>query len=261
MQSGLEGRVVVVTGASKGMGLACATALAREGATVAGISRSREHLELAQGDLHGHGLEMAIYDADLSDAEAARDVLLRIGHEIGPVDVLVNSAGAARRYPAEELDMHAFEQAFGAKYYTYVNAIEAVIRGMAERGRGSIVSIVGQGGRQANEVHIAGGSANAALMLATVGYARAYARKGVRVNAINPGYTRTGRVEEGLNASMRATGRDKEDLLDELLRDIPMGRMAEPAEIAAVAVFLASDLASYVTGAIIPMDGGKASVI
>jgi len=81
------------------------------------------------------------------------------------------------------------------------------------------------------------------------------------VNAINPGLTRTGRVEEGLNASVRATGRDREDLLAEQLREIPMGRMAEPLEVAAVALFLASDLASYVTGAIIPMDGGKASVI
>ena len=261
MRSGLEGRIVVVTGASKGIGLACATAFAREGAIVAGISRSREHLELAQGDLHGHGLDLAIYDADLSDSAAARETLSRISHDLGPVDVLVNSAGAARRYPPEDLDLHAFEQAFAAKFYTYVNAIEPLIGGMGERGRGSIVNIVGQGGRQANEMHIAGGSANAALMLTTVGYARAYAARGVRVNAINPGLTRTGRVEEGLNASVRATGRDREDLLAEQLREIPMGRMAEPLEVAAVALFLASDLASYVTGAIIPMDGGKASVI
>jgi NAD(P)-dependent dehydrogenase (short-subunit alcohol dehydrogenase family) len=261
MQSGLEGRVVVVTGASKGIGLACAAAFAREGATVAGISRSREHLELARGDLRGQGLELAIYEADLSDAGAARDALARISGDLGPVDVLVNSAGAARRYPPDELDLHAFEQAFAAKFYTYVNAIEPLIRHMGERGQGSIINIVGQGGRQANEMHIAGGSANAALMLTTVGYARAYASRGVRVNAINPGLTRTGRVEEGLNASMRATGRDRQDLLAEHLRDIPMGRMAEPAEIAAVALFLASDLASYVTGAIVPMDGGKASVI
>jgi NAD(P)-dependent dehydrogenase (short-subunit alcohol dehydrogenase family) len=148
-----------------------------------------------------------------------------------------------------------------AKYFTYMHIIDPVIRRMAARGRGSIVNVVGQGGRQPSPVHIGGGAANAALMLASVGYATAYAAQGVRVNVINPGLTRTGRVQEGLNASSRATGRPTDELLAEQLAEIPMGRMAEPEEIANVAVFLASPLASYVTGALIPMDGGKTGVI
>jgi NAD(P)-dependent dehydrogenase (short-subunit alcohol dehydrogenase family) len=83
----------------------------------------------------------------------------------------------------------------------------------------------------------------------------------VRVNVINPGLTRTSRVEEGIAASVRATGRSAEELLAEQVAQIPMGRMAEPEEVANVAVFLASDLASYVSGAVIPMDGCRASVI
>jgi NAD(P)-dependent dehydrogenase (short-subunit alcohol dehydrogenase family) len=98
-------------------------------------------------------------------------------------------------------------------------------------------------------------------MLASVGYARAWAARGVRVNAINPGLTRTSRVDEGLAASARASGRDKQALLAEELARIPMGRMAEPNEIAEVALFLASSRASYVSGAIIPMDGCATSVI
>jgi NAD(P)-dependent dehydrogenase (short-subunit alcohol dehydrogenase family) len=98
-------------------------------------------------------------------------------------------------------------------------------------------------------------------MLASVGYANAYASKGVRVNVINPGLTRTGRVQEGLDAASRESGRSADELLNEQIAEIPMGRMAEPGEIASVAVFLASPLASYVTGAVIPMDGGKTSVI
>jgi len=136
-----------------------------------------------------------------------------------------------------------------------------VARVMAARGHGSIVNVIGQGGRQAGVLHIAGGAANSALMLATVGLARAYADKGVRVNAINPGLTRTSRVDEGLEAASRASGRSKEELAVEQTRAIPMGRMAEPEEIANVAVFLASGLASYVSGAVVPMDGCSVSVI
>ena len=122
-------------------------------------------------------------------------------------------------------------------------------------------SIIGQGGKQAGVLHIAGGAANAALMLNTVGYARAHADRGIRVNAINPGLTRTSRVNEGLRAASRASGRPVEELLAEETARIPMKRMAEPHEIAEVAHFLASDRASYVNGVVIPMDGCSTSVI
>jgi NAD(P)-dependent dehydrogenase (short-subunit alcohol dehydrogenase family) len=98
-------------------------------------------------------------------------------------------------------------------------------------------------------------------MLATVAYARAFAAKGIRVNGINPGLTRTGRVEEGLAVSARASGRSRDEVLADELARIPMGRMGEPQEVARVALFLLSDAASYVSGAIIPMDGCTASVI
>jgi NAD(P)-dependent dehydrogenase (short-subunit alcohol dehydrogenase family) len=139
--------------------------------------------------------------------------------------------------------------------------MEPVARRMAARGQGSIVNVIGQGGRQAGVMHIAGGAANSALMLATVGLARAYAGKGVRVNAVNPGLTRTSRIDEGLDASARASGRSREALLEDELARIPMGRLAEPAEIADAVAWLASSRASYVSGAIVPMDGCTVSVI
>lgn len=261
MDLGLESVVAVVTGASKGIGLACVRALAREGARVVGISRSDANLAQARDALAAEGIQFTTYSADMSDPAAAAAVLERVEHEVGPIEVLVNSAGAARRYAPEELGPEAFRQAMDAKYFSTVHAMEPVARRMAARGRGAIVNIVGQGGRQANVMHIAGGAANAALMLATVGFARAYAGNGVRVNAINPGLTRTSRVQEGLDVAARATGRPPEELLAAETARIPAGRMAEPEEVAEMAVFLASRRASYVSGAIVPMDGCASSVI
>lgn len=261
MQIRFEGTVVLVTGASKGIGFSCAQAFARAGARVVGVSRSEASLADAKTRLASEGLSMTTLAADLVDARAAADIVARVEAEIGPIGVLVNSAGAARRFGPDELGADAFRQGMDAKYFSTMHVLDPVVRAMAVRRAGAVVNIVGQGGRQANVMHIAGGSANAALMLATVGYAKAYADKGLRVNAINPGITRTGRVDEGLAATARATGRAKEDILAAEVAKIPMGRMAEPEEVANVALFLASPAASYVSGAVIPMDGCAASVI
>jgi NAD(P)-dependent dehydrogenase (short-subunit alcohol dehydrogenase family) len=110
-------------------------------------------------------------------------------------------------------------------------------------------------------VHLPGGAANAALMLATAGLAAAYGPKGVRVNAINPGATLTSRVQEGLAAESRMTGLDASELLARMQQRIPLGRLGSPEEVAKVAVFLASEAASYVSGAIVPMDGVSSAVI
>ncbi|MEZ5740411.1 MAG: SDR family oxidoreductase [Burkholderiaceae bacterium] len=253
--------IAVITGASKGIGLACARTLAACGARVVLVARQEAALVAACDSLRSHGYQVEWRSADLSDGQQAAGLIERIERDVGPIAILVHAAGAARRYGPEELGPAAFLQGIEAKYFPGVHMMEPVARRMAARGRGSIVNIIGQGGRRAGALHIAGGAANAALMLATVGFARAYADRGVRVNGINPGLTRTGRVAQGLQAAARTTGRPIDELAAEALAGIPMGRMAEPHEVAQVAAFLASDLASYVSGAIIPMDGCTASVI
>jgi NAD(P)-dependent dehydrogenase (short-subunit alcohol dehydrogenase family) len=148
-----------------------------------------------------------------------------------------------------------------AKYFSYVHAMQAVLPGMLARARGVIINIIGSGGKVAGPVHVPGGAANAALMLVSAGLAHAYGKKGIRVNAINPGLTLTGRVEEGVAAESRRSGVAPAELLARGAARIPLGRYAKPEEIASVAVFLASSRASYVTGAILPMDGGANPVI
>jgi NAD(P)-dependent dehydrogenase (short-subunit alcohol dehydrogenase family) len=148
-----------------------------------------------------------------------------------------------------------------AKFFSYIHPLDIVVRRMGERGGGAVVNIIGQGGKVASPVHLPGGAANAALMLATTGLAAAFGPRGVRVNAINPGGTLTTRMQEGLAAEARMTGKTPDDLLAAQQARIPLRRLATPEEIAEVALFLASDRARYVTGVIVPMDGGASAVI
>lgn len=252
----LQGKVVLVTGGSKGIGQACAQAFAREGAKVAIVSRDLANLKAARSELAADGAQILTIAADLRDPEAAAHAVAQTEAALGPVDILINSAGAAKRHPPESLDAQAWRDAMDAKFFTYIHAMQAVLPGMAERASGAIVNIIGIGGRVASPVHLPGGSANAALMLASAGLANAWGHKGIRINAINPGATLTGRVQGRLDAEAAATGKPIEELRQRMESSIPLGRMAKPEEIADAALYLASARASYVTGAVLAMDGG-----
>ena len=261
MELGLDGRAVLVTGASKGIGLACVHAFAAEGARVAMISRSRANLDAALAAMPPSAHRPVAIAADLVRAGDAKRAVDEAERALGAIDVLVSSAGAAKRYPPDELSAQAWHDAMDAKFFSYIHVVDLVVRAMAARGRGAIVNVIGQGGKVASPVHLPGGAANAALMLATVGLANAYGPKGVRVNAINPGGTLTGRVQEGLAAEARMTGHSPDEILARMQQRIPLGRLAAPEEIAKVAVFLASDAASYVSGVIVPMDGASSAIV
>ena len=253
----LQGKNVLVTGGSKGIGFACARGFLAEGANVAVTSRSEVNLASARAGL----TPLFTVAADLVDPDAARAVVDQVEARLGPIDILLNSAGAARRTAPDDLTPAVWRAAMDAKYFTYLNVIDPVIKRMAARGRGVIVNIIGQGGKVASQTHLAGGAANAALMLATVGLANVYAPRGVRVLGINPGLTNTTRVAEGMKAEAAARGITEADALQQSIGRVALGRLAEPEEIAAVTVFAASARASYLTGVIITMDGASSPFV
>ena len=153
----------------------------------------------------------------------------RVEAACGPIAILVNSAGAARRTPPPELTPAAWRAAFDAKFFSYINVIDPLVKRMGRRGAGVIVNIIGAGGKVASPTHLAGGSANAALMLATAGFGAAYAAKGVRIVGVSPGLTETDRVAEGLAAEARLGGISIEDARRRSVEKIPIGRLALPA--------------------------------
>ena len=261
MDLGLNGKIVLVTGGSKGIGLACARAFLREGARVAIVSRTQSNLDVALTQLASPQDDLIAVSADLTRSEPAMAMVKEVEARLGAIDVLVNSAGAAKRYLPEDLNATAWHAAMDAKYFSTIHAIDAVLPGMVARGKGVVINIVGMGGKVATPIHLPGGAANSALMLATVGLANVYGPKGIRVNAINPGTTMTDRVKEALKLEAKTRGVSEEEVLAQGQAKVPLRRFAHSEDVANLTLFLASDQASYVTGAVVPMDGGLNPVL
>lgn len=255
----LHNEHVLITGGSRGIGLACARAFLNEGCRVTLAARGAERLAQARDELLPG--DVAVYAADLSDAASALAMVERVEAERGPVGVLVNSAGAPKRTPAHELTPADWEDAMRAKFLPTLHVLSPLVQRMGARGRGAIVNVVGLGGKVPSALNLPGGAANAALMLATAGLAAAWGPKGVRINAVNPAMTRTELLDDYLEARARAEGSTPDAVLQEMVAALPLRRPAQPEEVADAVVWLASPRASYVSGSILSVDGATAAMV
>ena len=240
-------RTAVVTGGGRGIGRAIALALAAEGASVGVVARSREQCEAVAAEIGERGIALP---GDVRDAESCGRVIAEITARFGRPSVLVNAAGISPvRGPAERQDVGTFAQIVSVNLVGAFAMTHAAAGSLGEGG-GAVVNVASVLGVAGSPLLSAYGASKAALIQLTRTLAREWADRGVRVNALCPGY-----VETDLTAKMLTN----QPSLNSILEQTPMRRLAEISEVVTPALFLASDDASYITGAALLVDGGFAA--
>ena len=255
MDLGLKGKRALVTGASKGIGMAVARTLAAEGCHLNIAARGIEALEKARETLRESApdVDVLINSADLS----RRDDQERLAQACSEVDILVNNAGSNPAGNLEDTSDQVWRESWDLKVFGYINLCRSFYRVMKQRRAGVIVNIIGYAGERLNARYIIGTTSNAALMAFTRSVGSQAPDFNVRVVGINPGYTATDRAE-GVMRTISEKQFGSADRWRDVERglNLPFGRMAQPSEIANVVAFLVSPRASYVSGTIVTVDGG-----
>jgi NAD(P)-dependent dehydrogenase (short-subunit alcohol dehydrogenase family) len=247
-----NGKVVFVTGATSGIGRACAITFAKHGARVVCIGRNPNALQDVANEISGMGSEGLTLAADLSSNAEANDAISQAVTTLGGIDVLVNAAGHIANGTIENTSLQAWDEMLNVNVRAIFNLMQKALPSLIER-KGNIVNISSVTGLRAFPGVLAYCVSKAALDQLTRCSALELAAKGVRVNAVNPGVVRTEiHKRGGMNDDSYAA------FLEHSKKTHPLGRVGEPQEIADLVLFLASDRASWITGATYSIDGGRA---
>lgn len=262
MELGLRERVAIVCAASQGLGKAIASAFVREGAHVVLCSRDSGRLEAAAGDIRAAAADPSVrvvpVRADLTDADQIRSLVARAMREFGRIDALVTNAGGPPVAAFPDLDDTTWERGIELTLMSVVRCIREVLPVMLRQRWGRIVNITSISARQPiSELIVSSTLRPGILGLAKV-LANRYAKEGILVNNVTPGYILTDRQKEEGARRAKGAGISYEQYLGDLAGDVPAGRLGTPAELADVVVFLCSERAGYVSGATVSVDGGMA---
>lgn len=257
MDLGLRGKRALITGASKGIGLAIARALAEEGCHLELAARDGAHLAAVADDIRSScQVNVGTHVADLGKTEDQQ----RLAATCGNVDILINNAGSNPPGEIDEISDEVWRAAWDLKVFGYINMTRAFYAAMKKRKSGVIINIIGAYGERLYSRYILGSTANIALMGMTKALGARSPDHGIRVVGVNPGLVATERAERmlrGWSTTAYGTAERWQEFLQKL--DLPFGRMGEPSEVAAIVAFLASPRASYISGTVVTIDGGAAN--
>jgi NAD(P)-dependent dehydrogenase (short-subunit alcohol dehydrogenase family) len=258
MELHMTGKRALVTGASAGIGKAIARALAREGVDVAICARRKEQLETAAMEIAREtNRKIVPIPADLTQPSDAANFVSQAHASLGRIDILVNNAGSAPGGVIDFLDEEHWAQSLQLKFMGYVRCLKHVLPIMQRQKKGRVVNLIGNDGVKPSYWEIAPGAANAAGQNLTLALAAQYGKHNISFVAVNPGPVRTERWAGLVDAMARdmKISRDEADTLAP--RSIPLGRIAECEEVANLVAYLASDLAHFINGTMIEIDGGQ----
>jgi NAD(P)-dependent dehydrogenase (short-subunit alcohol dehydrogenase family) len=258
MDLGLKGKIALVTGGSEGIGKGIARVLAKEGCNVAICARRKEPLDAAAAELRKEtGRDIIGIAADLTKAADAKNFVDAAARHFGRIDILVNNAGSAPGGTIESLTEADWEQSLQLKFMGYVRCTKAALPYFLKQGKGRVVNLIGNDGVKESYWEVAPGAANAAGQNLTVALAGQYGRNNISFCAVNPGPVRTERwtgLVKAMSRDMKISFEEADKLAP---KSIPLGRIAEVEEVANLVCYLASDLAHFVNGTMIEVDGGQ----
>jgi 3-oxoacyl-[acyl-carrier protein] reductase len=266
MNLGLQEKVVLVTGASKGLGKAIAEAFAAEGSRVALTARNQRELEQIVQEIQQRDGQAIALAADLTNANAVNHLVTETIAHFGTVHVLVNNAGSIGRFAAfEELSDDDWANLFNVNLFSAVRITRAVLPAMRKQHWGRIINMASESGIQPDPEMPHYNTSKAAMINLTKSLSKAYAKDGILVNTISPAFIKTPLVEHMLAdqaAIKRITVQQaEEEFLCHNRPHIELGRAGKPEEVAAAVVFLASEAASFITGANLRVDGGSVASV
>jgi 3-oxoacyl-[acyl-carrier protein] reductase len=248
----LSNKVAIISGASRGIGKAIAETLSAEGMKVVLVARSRDQLEAVAKSLSNESLVQAL---DLRERESASQVIAATVEKFGKLDLLVNNAGATKRGDFLALTDEEWADGFALKFFGAMRLSRAAWPYL-QIGRGTVVNIIGVGGKTGSAEFTIGGTVNSALMNLTKALADRGVKEGVRVNAVNPGSIATERLQIRIQNYAKGYQISLEEAARRLPQEMKIERFGEPNEIAQAVAFLASPQAAYIQGAILDVDGG-----